>query len=344
MHKKKGTRCNIGFTSIFNIGWRALYRATALIVLLTMQANACEKGEECAEVGRWDISVAFGAGIRTNPIAGGDNLPIIIVPDVSYYGKRFYLEKYTLGFSLIEKPIFTTNLVLTPSFDQAYFQSWGLGNLTIDTGVGTSEAYGSDGVINNTPAPEMEFELSYPDEVEADDVRNPIVRPAEPADSDTESEPVLYTLDLNELNPRKTAILGGVELSYFGQRWLASLNILQDVINVHGGQEVRFAASQTFGEDRLRWQLAAGTTWQSAKLLDYYFGAHEGEVSEPMEYDIDSSGLTPFARVSCSYQLSENWSVTASVHRKLLAGAIVDSPLVEESGVTTAFVGGVYHF
>lgn len=312
------------------------------ILVFGVQAYACEGDEECAEVGRWDISVALGGGMRTNPIAGGDNLPILIIPSVSYYGKRFYLEEYTLGYSLIEKPIFTTNLVLTPSFDQAYFQSWGLGNLSFDTGAGSSSAYGDEGVITNTPAPEMEQSLSKYPSVEADEVGNPIVQPAVP--SEPESERVLYTLDLKELDSRKMAVFGGVEFSYFGERWLASLNVLQDVANVHGGQEVRFAASQTFGQNKTRVQLAAGTTWQSAELLDYYFGAHESEVSQSMVYRIHDNGFTPFARVAWSYKLTERWNVLASLHHKWLSNTVVDSPLVEESGVTTAFIGGVYHF
>lgn len=79
-------------------------------------------------------------------------------------------------------------------------------------------------------------------------------------------------------------------------------------------------------------------------MLDYYFGAHEGEVDESMEYEIRESGITPFVRLSWSRELNEHWRLLASVHHKRLADAIVDSPLVEESSVTTVFIGGVYHF
>lgn len=311
-------------------------------LMLVQQANACTQDEtECVEVGRWDLSVAIGAGVRTNPIAGGDNLPIVIIPNLTYYGKRFYLENYTLGYSLVEQPVYSVNLVLTPSYDQIYFQKWGLGNISFDSGAGDSTAFASEGIINNTPAEGMDVLAS--DGVEADEVqRPPVAGPATPAEPKV-VEPV-YTLDLAELDKRKQTGLGGAEFTYFGEKWVASLNVLQEVLNVHSGQEVRLAASQNFAAGKSRYQFATGLTWQSVDLLDYYFGAHEGEVDESMEYEIRESGITPFVRLSWSRELNEHWRLLASVHHKRLADAIVDSPLVEESSVTTVFIGGVYHF
>lgn len=313
----------------------------ALIVSAHSQACTDKGAAGCVEVGRWDASVAIGAGVRTNPIAGGDNLPIVIIPNLTYYGKRFYLENYTFGYSLVEKPIYSVNLVLTPSYDQIYFQSWGLGNISIDSGGGSSSAFASEGVIYNTPSGDMQLE--YENSVEADEPYAPTdLEPATP----TEPEVVerVYTLDLEQLNKRKQTGLAGVEFSYFGQKWVASLNVLQEALNVHGGQEVRLAASQAFGSGKTRYQFSTGMTWQSANLIDYYFGAHEGEVSESMEYSINQSGITPFVRLSWSRKLNDHWKLLATFHHKRLADAIVDSPLVEEDNVTTVFFGGVYHF
>ena len=49
---------------------------------------------ECVAVGGWNFSVALGAGVRTNPLVNGQGLPLVVVPQVSYYGERFFLDNF----------------------------------------------------------------------------------------------------------------------------------------------------------------------------------------------------------------------------------------------------------
>ena len=85
---------------------------TGVFAIITgrSQVYAAEGGDECqgptddcVAIGRWNFSVALGAGVRTNPLVNGKDIPLIVIPQVSYYGKRFFIDNLDLGFTLIEK-------------------------------------------------------------------------------------------------------------------------------------------------------------------------------------------------------------------------------------------------
>jgi outer membrane protein len=86
---------------------------------------------ECVVVGEWDISVSLGAGTRTNPIRGKSNIPLVVIPQISYYGKRFFLESLDLGYTLYDGAANTFNLVGTPGYDRAFFYSGDLQNIFV---------------------------------------------------------------------------------------------------------------------------------------------------------------------------------------------------------------------
>jgi outer membrane protein len=113
-------------------------------------AQSCsEPSEECAVVGRWEISASIGVGERSNPVAGRSDIPLVVVPRISYYGKRFFLENLELGFTLHEGLSNTFNLVATPGYDRAFFVRSDLQNIFIPfgatTAIPTSEPVALDG-------------------------------------------------------------------------------------------------------------------------------------------------------------------------------------------------------
>jgi outer membrane protein len=86
---------------------------------------------DCAVVGRWNFSVALGAGVRTNPLVTGENIPLVVIPHLSYYGKRVFLDDLDLGVSLAETNTNALNLIASPSYDRVYFYRSDLQNLFI---------------------------------------------------------------------------------------------------------------------------------------------------------------------------------------------------------------------
>lgn len=76
---------------------------------------------DCVAVGHWNVSVALGAGARTNPVYGGTTLPLVIVPQISYYGRRLFLDNLDVGITLLEDRSYTLSLVASPGYDRVYF-------------------------------------------------------------------------------------------------------------------------------------------------------------------------------------------------------------------------------
>ncbi len=97
-----------------------------LIALGLCRAAAADSGceapsSECTPVGEWDFTLSLGAGTRTNPVANNSDIPLVLVPQISYYGKRVFLENLELGFTLHEGPSQMVNVIATPGYDRVFF-------------------------------------------------------------------------------------------------------------------------------------------------------------------------------------------------------------------------------
>jgi outer membrane protein len=75
--------------------------------------------------------------VRTNPLVGGDAIPLVVVPQFSYYGKRFFIDDLDLGFTVAETDLNTLSLVASPGYDRVFFYRSDPQN-TFVGGIGTS--------------------------------------------------------------------------------------------------------------------------------------------------------------------------------------------------------------
>jgi outer membrane protein len=123
------------------LGWRGIGHIAALLALAFGAAVAFAEddcatpSDECVAVGRWNLSVAVGAGIRTNPIVHSQDIPLVVVPQFSYYGKRFFIDNLDPGVTLFEGETNTLSLIASPGYDRVFFyrsdlQNFFLGNFT----------------------------------------------------------------------------------------------------------------------------------------------------------------------------------------------------------------------
>lgn len=87
--------------------------------------------DDCVAIGHWNFSVALGAGVRTNPLVGGKDIPLVLIPHVSYYAERFFLDNLDLGVTLADNGANTLNLIATPGYDRVYFYRTDLQNFFI---------------------------------------------------------------------------------------------------------------------------------------------------------------------------------------------------------------------
>ena len=101
--------------------------------------DACQgPSSDCVAVGGWNFSLSLGAGVRTDPVVHESDIPLIVIPQFSYYGKRFFIDNLDGGITLLDGDHTTLSLVASPGYDRVFFyrsdpQNFfigGLGNFT----------------------------------------------------------------------------------------------------------------------------------------------------------------------------------------------------------------------
>ena len=121
-------------------------RILALPVLLLVASmsqtasaqTACKSpGPDCVVVGEWNIDLGLGLGERSNPVRGNADIPLVLVPQISYYGERFFLENLELGCTLHERDADSFSLIATPGYDRVFFHRNDLQNVLVSLPFGT---------------------------------------------------------------------------------------------------------------------------------------------------------------------------------------------------------------
>ena len=105
---------------------------SVLVCLIAISSSALAQSSNALEKSNWNISFALGAGVRTNPVMDNDNSPLIVIPQISYDGERFFIQNLDIGYSIFEDNDHQLNLLLTPSYDQVFFNDSGVNNF-VDT-------------------------------------------------------------------------------------------------------------------------------------------------------------------------------------------------------------------
>jgi len=284
----------------------------------------CESSpSDCVKVGTWDISVGLGAGLRTNPVAGSDDIPLIVLPSISYYGKRLYFENLNFGYQLLESERYDFNVILTPGRDHLYFNRWSLGNFSLDGSDATATAAFVQQPITGVNNPNSGDGGFVPDGQQQEDSRD---------------------IDDIELNSRRLSVLAGFDVHHYYKEVSLGFQFLKDVRGVHNGYEIRGALSHSSIAGKSVFSSALGFIWQDSKTLDYYYGTQRNEVPDSsLVYQADA-GFSPFVRFDWDYSLTEKWSLKTTAYYRSLPSAIKDSPIVDDNGVATVFFGGIYHF
>ena len=77
--------------------------------------------DQYLDTGEWHISIAIGAGKRTNPLVGGDKQPLYILPDIAYYGAQFYFDNGDLGYTFSETKNYSFGLLTHLNYEKSYF-------------------------------------------------------------------------------------------------------------------------------------------------------------------------------------------------------------------------------
>jgi outer membrane protein len=259
-------------------------------------------------VGGWNFSVALGAGVRTDPVVHEGTIPLVVIPQFSYYGEHFFIDDLDVGVTFLDSDRTTLSLVASPGYDRVFFYRSDPQNIFV-TGLGNfNSGTGGSGQL--------------------------------PAGSGS-GKPPPGTTDLTTTaqfppRSRQWTYLAGPEWTFKYAGMTGQLDVLHEITGHNHGNEVRAALGIPLARVGGAWTADVGITWKSAAIVNYYYGA-------PGIYDAGAA-LDPFVKLAYSRPLKGKWKITGFVECERLSNAIAASPIVNAHFVTTTFLGLVYAF
>ncbi len=102
-----------------------------IIILFFSWGSCAQQSENAIELSQLRLGLALGFGTITNPLNDGDNLPLIVIPDIAYYGERVYFDNGQLGFTLSEHNRHVFNLISEFNPENRFFVTWHPANVFI---------------------------------------------------------------------------------------------------------------------------------------------------------------------------------------------------------------------
>ena len=200
-------------------------------------APACGNTANCVAEQQLHLSLALGYGQRSNPLHGGEMLPLVVLPDLYYYSEYWFFDNGKLGTSWQLSPSWSLSLVGQLNAEKGYFQKWFSGN-----------AFQLRSSHANFSTPTLQDERFGPAQA-----------------------------SVREISKRPTAFDAGLQLDWFGDNWQVQTQLWQDISNKYQGQHASIAAGRSFDTVSGNWQLNAKLHWKSAKLIDTYYGIDNNE-------------------------------------------------------------------
>ncbi|HTF96906.1 MAG TPA: MipA/OmpV family protein [Cellvibrio sp.] len=292
--------------------------AVFAFAVLTATGYACEPGEsDCVEVGKWDISLGIGAGVRTNPVVDGDDIPLVLIPQVNYNGERFFIQNLDFGVILWENDAQQFSLLATPSYDQVFFDRWSPSNFFLDSNTLISTGVTKDGGEEGF-APEIEGGTEL-------------------------VSPGFREVSHREWRNRRTAGLAGIEYQFSLDAVHVQFQYLSEFTGLHRGDEARLSVARHWVNGKHHLITSVGAVWQSNEVVNYYYGVTPAEADGEGPYAAGNA-VSGIVRVDWNYELTERWDLRLLASYRQLPDEIAASPLINDNKVITVFVGGVYHF
>lgn len=217
--------------------WFLLLLSLALPVQADDVPSDCDAGTHCVTEQQLYLSLALGYGQRSNPLYGGEALPLVILPEVYYYAEHWFFDNGVLGSSWQLNPQFTLSLVGQFNQEKGYFQKWFAGN-----------AFQFRSTNASISSPILQDDRYGPQQA-----------------------------SVREARKRPTAFDLGVQLDWFNNNWQVQGLVWQDVSNSYNGQHASISATRFWQTVSGKWQLSSRLHWKSNKLIDTYYGIDNNE-------------------------------------------------------------------
>lgn len=147
---------------------------------------------------------------------------------------------------------------------------------------------------------------------------------------------------LSGMDDRDWSLDGGMRLEWKNNLCVLNLAGLADLLNTHQGQELRLVVSREFRGGFLTPRL--GISWQSAELVDYYYGVSGNEATAVRPVYQPDSTVNYLAGVRIAYPLGEQWALIADAGCEIYGPGITKSPIVDADEQFAYLLGAIYRF
>lgn len=287
----------------------AVWLLTTLLLSFSTFADGdilCEANYDCIEIDRWDIGIALGYGVKTNPLKDYEDIPIYLAPTIAYYGDKWFFDNGNIGYTLVEDEKFTINLNTSFSEDSAYFYRWDPSNIFI---TGTNQ------------------------------LTIPTTRLVGPRTLSANAEPVF-----DGLEDRNFTLLGGIDAFIYTRIGILNFAIAHDLFDVHSGSQAKFKWLYNLALGQWRIEVAAIADWKSEEVINYYYSVRPSENSYWSEHYQAGSATNLGLELTTQYVINEHWELIFLARYTELGDKIVESPLVNKHNTNTFFVGTAYRF
>lgn len=252
-----------------------------------------------------NVRVAMGYGERSSIVRGTGPLAFYVLPDVSYYGEKFFFDNGMLGYSIKQSRRHEVSVFTKLNTEFSYFTD-------SITGYWFGDAY-SGGLSTTNMQPNGGWDEQQP--------------------------------NVDNIAKRRWAIDAGVRVDYYpAERTHVGLALLQDVSNKHQGHSASLMVSHGLPTVLGNFQVKGELTYKSQDLVDYYYGISSRDNVAPIYHYRGKAVVQPAVSLHWHYPLSENLSLVSSARVMWLDDGVADSPLVTKDNTTTFFMGVSYAF
>ena len=285
---------------------------SVLLLVSAMQGAACERdqdnmsNERCLAVNEWQFGIALGLGFTSNPLVGGDNIPLVVLPDIDWYGDAFYFDNGELGYQWLDTKKYSFVTFVNVDKERAFFNFWHPANILLPINRVSSS-------VTDAEAPSI-------------------------------SGPEQLSVSIDNVSRRNWAIMGGGRWYYRHNSSEWQLSVEKDLSATHNGEKLDLSYEYFWQWPTIRLSTQLKMIWKSAALIDYYYGVKAQDKVDPSFFYQASSGWQPAIAMTLQKKMQNNWYWLSRISVQKLHSGMTNSPLVEERNIFSVFSGFAYQF
>lgn len=291
------------------------------------EQNECEQPHQCVPIDAWHFGVALGAGVTLSPLVDGDNIPLVVLPDIAYYGENFYWDNTEVGYQWTQQKTWYIDTFFRLNSERAAFSVWDVNNFFVASFDSAASVAGSN---------ENSEEESFPGGI--DNGARLIAPPTGDIELSTPS------VSIRDINDRHWAVDVGIRLHLFQKSGEWTFAFFNDASGVYSGKHAKLEYKHGFNWGQWHIKPTLSLAWKSSELTDYYYGLDARDGLLPFQYYEGQAGWQPSVKVVASRPINLKWSWLAFASYQHLHKGMRRSPLVRRNSIISAFAGVSYRF